>query len=364
MPPKPLPAIAAIEPYKGGESTLPGIAKPIKLASNENPFGPSPKAKAAFVAAAEKLHLYPEGTAGILREALAAKHGLDAERIVCGAGSDEVFFLLSRAFLEPGDEIVTPQHSFSIYGIASKQSGAIVREAVAGPPANNALTANVDAMLQAVNAKTKIVFIANPNNPTGTYLPATEIARLHAALPENVLLVIDAAYAEYVCKADYSSGFELVEANENVIVTRTFSKIYGMASARLGWCYGPPQVIDALNRTRGPFNISVPGMLAGVAAVEDDAFLEMSVAHNEHELPRVTAALEAIGIDVTPSVGNFVLAHFAPGKAAEADAFLRKRGYIVRGMKGYGLPDALRISIGTTEQNDGALAVLREFMAQ
>lgn len=363
MPPKPLPAIAQIEPYKGGESVLPGIEKPIKLASNENPFGPSPKAKAAFIAAAEKLHLYPEGSARILREALAAKHGLDAERIVCGAGSDEVFFLLSRAFLEPGDEIVNPQHSFSIYAIASKQSGAIVREAVAGPPANNALTANVDAMLAAVTPKTKIVFIANPNNPTGTYLPATEIGRLHAGLPENVLLVIDAAYAEYVRKADYSSGFELVEANQNVIVTRTFSKIYGMASARLGWAYGPAQVIDALNRTRGPFNISVPGMLAGVAAVEDDDFLDMSVAHNERELPRVTAALEAIGIEVTPSVGNFVLAHFAPGKAAEADAFLRKRGYIVRGMKGYGLPDALRISIGTTEQNDGALAVLKEFMA-
>jgi histidinol-phosphate aminotransferase len=357
MAPKPLPAIAAIEPYRGGESVLPGIAKPTKLASNENPFGPSPKAKAAFAAAAEKLHLYPEGSARILREAIAARYGLDAARIICGAGSDEIFFLLARAFLEPGDEIVVPEHSFSIYAIAAQQSGAIVRVAPAG------MTADVDEVLALVTPRTKIVFLANPNNPTGTYLSFAEVNRLHAGLPDDVLLVIDAAYAEYVRRNDYSSGLELAAETENVIMTRTFSKIYGMASARLGWGYGPPVVIDALNRTRGPFNISVPGMMAGVAAIEDQEFLEKSVAHNSIELPRVTAALEALGLDVTPSVCNFVLVHFRPGQASEADAHLRKRGFILRGMRGYGLPDALRMSIGTTEQNDGALAALKEFLA-
>ncbi|HWA01039.1 MAG TPA: histidinol-phosphate transaminase [Caulobacterales bacterium] len=356
MAPKPLPAIAAIEPYKGGESVLPGIDKPVKLASNENPFGPSPKAKAAYVAAAEKLHIYPEGSARVLREAIAARYGLDASRIICGAGSDEIFFLLARAFLEPGDEIIVPEHAFSIYAIAAHQSGAVVREAKCG------LTADVDAMLALVTTRTKIVFIANPNNPTGTYLPFAEVRRLQAGLPDDVLLVIDAAYAEYVRRNDYSSGLELAAETENVIMTRTFSKIYGMASARLGWGYGPPVVIEALNKTRGPFNVGVPAMMAGVAAIQDQEFLERSVDHNDAELPRVTEALEAMGLKVTPSVGNFVLVHFTPGKAAEADAHLRKRGYILRAMKGYGLPDALRMTIGTAEQNDGALAALKEFV--
>jgi histidinol-phosphate aminotransferase len=356
MPPKPLPAIAQIEPYRGGESVLPGIEKPIKLASNENPFGPSPKAKAAYIEAAEKLHLYPEGSARKLREAIAGRYGLDAARIICGAGSDEIFFLLARSYLEPGDEIIVPAHAFSIYAIAAQQSGAIVREAAGG------VDMDVDAMLACVSPRTKIVFIANPNNPTGTYLPFSEVRRLHAGLPENVLLVIDAAYAEYVRRNDYSSGLELAAEAENVIMTRTFSKIYGMASARLGWAYGPPTVIDALNRTRGPFNVSTPSMMAGIAAFEDQAFLERSVDHNEVELPRVTRALEAMGLAVTPSVGNFVLVHFAPGKATGADAHLRKRGYILRAMGGYGFPDALRMTIGKVSENDGALAALKEFM--
>lgn len=354
---KPLPAILEIEPYKGGENTLPGIDKPVKLASNENPFGPSPKALAAYADAAQKLNIYPEGTAKKLREAIAARYGLDPARIICGAGSDEIFFLLTRAFLAPGDEMITNQHAFGIYKIAAQQSGAHTVFAT-----DRDLTANVDSMLAAVTPRTKMLMLANPNNPTGTYLPFAEIRRLHAGLPDDVLLVVDAAYAEYVRRNDYSPGLELAAETENVIMTRTFSKIYGLAAARLGWAYGPPAVIDALNRTRGPFNIGTPAMMAGIAALEDQDFTEKSAAHNLAELERVTKALEAMGLKVTPSVGNFVLVHFKPGQAAGADAHLRKRGYILRMMKGYGFPDAMRFTIGLTEQNTGALAALKEFL--
>jgi histidinol-phosphate aminotransferase len=357
MPIEPLPAIREIEPYVGGASTLPGIAKPIKLASNENAFGSSPRAREAYGAAVAKLHLYPEGSARALREAIAQRYGLDAARIVCGAGSDEIFFLLARCFLEPGDEIVVSQHSFSIYAIAAHQSGAIVRAAP-----DRGLEADVDAILASVNARTKIVFIANPNNPTGTYLPYADVRRLHAGLSDNVLLVLDAAYAEYVRRNDYSAGLELAAESENVIMTRTFSKIYGLAALRVGWGYGPPVVIEALNKARGPFNVSIPAQEAAIAALGDEAFTAKSVEHNERELPRVTAALKGMGLSVTPSVCNFVLVHFAPGRAADADAHLRAKGYILRALRSYGLPDAMRMTLGTTEQNDGALTALAEFM--
>jgi histidinol-phosphate aminotransferase len=359
MPIQPLPAIRNIEPYVGGASTLPGFDRPVKLASNENALGSSPRARAAFAAASERLHIYPEGSARKLREAIAARFGVDAARIVCGAGSDEIFFLLARAFLEPGDEIVVSEHSFSIYAIAARQSGALVRAAP-----DRGLDVDVDAMLASVNARTKIVFVANPNNPTGAYLPYEEVRRLHAGLPDNVLLVLDAAYAEFVRRNDYSAGLELAAENENVIMTRTFSKIHGLAALRVGWGFGPPVVIDALNRTRGPFNVSIPAMEAAIAALEDQDFAQRSADYNAAELPRVTAALEAMGIRVTPSVCNFVLAHFAPGEAAKADAHLRAQGYILRPLRSYGLPDALRMTIGTAEQNDGALAALRDLMAQ
>lgn len=361
MAPKALPSILEIEPYKPGDSKVAGVAHPIKLASNENPFGPSPKARAAYEAAASKLEVYPDGAASALREAIAARYGLDPSRIICGAGSDEIFFMLGRAYLAAGDEIVQSQHAFSIYKIVAQQSAALTRTA-----ANDGLTASVDTMLAAVGPRTKLVFLDNPNNPTGTYLPFSEVRRLHASLPPHVLLVIDAAYAEYVRKNDYSSGLELASESENVIMTRTFSKVYGMAAARLGWGYGPASVIDALNRVRAPFNCSGPAQAAGVAAIADAAFVDKSVAHNEVELPRVTEALRALGIEVTPSVGNFVLAHFAPEgarTAAAADAFLRARGLIVRRVGVYGLPNGLRITIGTRAQNDQLIGALRDFMA-
>lgn len=359
MAPRPLPGILDIQPYKGGEATIPGIARPVKLASNENPLGASEAAVRAFQEAAAYINIYPEGGATILREAIARRYGLDAGRIVCGAGSDEIFALLGRGYLEPGDEIVQSQYAFLIYAIVAKAAGAAVRVA----PDRN-YTVDVDAMLACVTPKTKLVFIANPNNPTGTYLPVSEMRRLHAGLPENVLLVIDAAYAEYVRRNDYSAGVELVSEYDNVIMTRTFSKIHGLAAIRLGWAYGPASVIDVLNRVRLPFNVNTPAMRAGVAALEDAAFAERSADHNVAELARVDGELRRLGYDVTPSVGNFVLIHFPPGRAAAADAFLRARGYIARPLKAYGLPDALRLTIGRTDDNTGVLAAFADFARQ
>jgi histidinol-phosphate aminotransferase len=357
MPVQPLPAVLEIAPYKGGESTLPGIAKPIKLASNENPLGASPAVAPALAAAAEKLALYPEGSCKALRGAIAARYGIDAERIVCGAGSDEIFQLLARAFLAPGDEIVQTEHAFLVYRLVAQQSAAIVRSA----PDRN-LTADVDAMLALVGPRTRIVFLANPNNPTGTYLPFSEVRRLHAGLPDTVLLVIDAAYAEYVNRNDYSSGLELAAEFDNVLMTRTFSKIHGLAALRVGWAFGPPSVIDALNRVRGPFNVSSVAQAAAIAAIEDADFPERCAALNADELERVSVRLTELGVRVTPSVGNFVLAHFPPGQAPEIDAGLRKRGLIVRGVAAYGLPDALRISIGAPDENDALLAAMGDIL--
>lgn len=356
MAPRPLPGILDIHPYKGGEATLPGIAKPVKLASNENPFGASEKALRAFANAACSINIYPEGGATALRAAIAKRYGLNPERIVCGAGSDEIFALLGRAYLAPGDEIVQSQYAFLIYAIVAKTAGADVRTAP-----DKGFTVDVDAMLSLVTPRTKLVFLANPNNPTGTYLPAEEVRRLHAGLPPDVLLVIDAAYAEYVRRNDYAAGVELVSEFNNVIMTRTFSKIHGLAAIRLGWAYGPQPVIDVLNRVRLPFNVNTPAMLAGIAALEDTDFAERSAEHNARELNRVTEKLTKLGYEVTASVANFVLIHFPPGKAEQVDAFLRTRGYITRSVKAYGLPDALRLSIGSVEDNDGVLSAFADF---
>ena len=350
-----LPQILEITPYKGGDK-VPGAHK---LSSNENPLGCSPAARAAAIAAADQMQIYPDGAAKKLRHALGAKYGIDAERIVCGSGSDEIFQLLGRAYLQPGDEIIQSEHAFLVYRLVAQQSGAVTIDA----PEKN-LTTDVDAILERVTPNTKIVFIANPNNPTGSYIPYEEVKRLHAGLRDDILLVLDGAYAEYVRKNDYSSGMELAGEAPNVLMTRTFSKIHGLAALRLGWAYGPASVIDALNRTRGPFNVNALALEAGVAALNDDAFMAASADHNEAELARVETALQAAGLQTYPSVGNFILIRFASeAQAEQADAFLRERGLIIRGMKAYRLPDCLRLSIGTKAQNDAVIAAFEDFAA-
>src|SRR5436190_23079089 len=298
--PVPGPGILDIAPYVGGESKVAGIARPIRLASNESALGPSPKAIAAYRALADDIHRYPDGSAAELREVLGRHHGLDPERIVCGSGSDELIGLLLRAYAKEGDEVLYSRHGFLMYPIGAKSVGATP---VAVP--ERELTADVDGILARVTERTRIVFIANPNNPTGTYLSADEMARLLAGLPPNVVLAIDAAYAEFVNRNDYEPGIALVNRASNVVMLRTFSKIYALAGLRLGWAYCPPAIADVLNRIRGRFKVTAPALAAGVAAVEDVAALERAHAHNERWLGWFSERLAALGIPLTPSVGNF-----------------------------------------------------------
>jgi len=359
--PQPNPGILDIAAYVPGESTLASGLKPIKLSSNETPLGASPAAIAAFKAEADHLALYPDGNSTALRKAIGRVYGLDADRIVCGAGSDEILNLIANAYLGPGDEGIITAHGFLVYKIAIMGNGATP---VVAPERD--LTADVDAILARVTPKTRVVFIANPNNPTGTYIPIDEVRRLRAGLPGHVLLVLDAAYCEYVRRNDYEAGLELVATTENTVMTRTFSKIHGLAALRLGWAYCPATVADALNRIRGPFNVSAPAIAAGVAAIEDRAHQEKAQAHNDRWLPWLTNEIEKAGIKVTPSVGNFVLVHFAdaPGRdVAAADAALKAAGIIVRRMASYGLPNALRITIGTEDENRAVAKALTGFAA-
>ncbi len=359
--PMPRPGILDIEAYVPGKSAAPAGTKLVKLSSNETPLGPSPKAIEAFKALAGKLELYPDGSATKLREAIGAKYGLDPARLICGSGSDELLSLVTNAYVGPGDEGVYSAYGFLVYKIAITAAGG---QPVAVPEKN--LTADVDALLAAVTPRTKILYLANPNNPTGTYLPFDEVKRLQAGLPPHVLLVLDAAYAEYVRRNDYASGLELVATCDNVVMTRTFSKIHGLANLRLGWMYGPAHVIDALNRIRGPFNVNGAALEAGAAAIGDDAHVGKAIDHNERWLPWLTHELARLGIEVTPSVGNFLLLHFpgADGRTAPAaDAFLTARGLILRRMDAYGLPGALRLTIGDEAANRAVVAALADFMA-
>jgi histidinol-phosphate aminotransferase len=358
--PVPRPGILDIEAYVPGKSAAPAGVKLHKLSSNETPLGASPNAIAAYTALAGKLELYPDGSATRLREAIAGRYGLDPARILCGTGSDELLQMLTKAYLGEGDEGIFTEHGFLVYRIAILAAGGtpvVVKE--------TNLTADVDAILAAVTPATKIVFLANPNNPTGTYIPFDEVKRLHAGLPPHVLLVLDAAYAEYVRRNDYAAGLELVAESENVVMTRTFSKIYGLANLRLGWLYGPAHLVDALNRIRGPFNVNGAAIEAGAVAIADEAHLAAAIEHNDTWLAWTTAELEKLGLTITPSVGNFILIHFppTPGRTAkEADAFLTRRGLILRSVAAYGLPDALRLTIGSEEANRLVVAALGEFL--
>jgi histidinol-phosphate aminotransferase len=351
MKPVPRPGILDVAAYVGGEHSLPGVNRVIRLASNENPLGPSEKAMTAYRNLAPDLNRYPDGGAVSLRRALGAAYGIDPALIVCGAGSDELIGLLVRSFAGVGDEVLYSRHGFLMYAISARTVGAVP---VTAPEQN--LCANVDALLAHVTPRTKLLFLANPNNPTGSWLPAAEVARLRRGLPENVLLVIDAAYAEYMDEAGYEPGTALVEGNDNVVMTRTFSKIHGLASLRIGWAYCPPAIADVLNRVRGPFNVSAPALAAAEAALADTAHVEHSRSHNAKWRQWFLDRLAGLGFQTWPSGGNFVLVRFPD--VDEAVRQLNGRGVIPRRMAPYGLPDCLRITIGSGEDMEAVAEAL------
>ena len=360
--PQPKPGVMNLPIYVPGKSGVKGAARVIKLSSNEAALGPSPKAIAAYNDIASSLDRYPEVDAGEMREALGKAHGLDPARIICGSGSDELILLLCRAYAGPGDEVVHSRHGFLMYDIYTRSVGATP---VAAPERN--LTADVDALLAAVTDKTKILFLANPNNPTGTYIPGSEVARLRAGLREDIVLAVDDAYAEYVEAADYQNGTQLASTTPNTITLRTFSKIYGLAALRLGWAFGPAAIIDALQRMRSPFNVSRAALAAGVAAVADQAHVAKQRAHNSRWQRVALQRLRGLGLTVPDTQGNFVLPQFSktPGlTAADADAFLQSKGIVVRRVDGYGLSEYLRITLGTDEEMEITLDAIAEFLSR
>jgi histidinol-phosphate aminotransferase len=360
--PEPRAGVLEIEPYMPGGNATPRGATVFKLSSNETPLGPSLNAVCAYHETAKRLAVYPDGSGAALRAVIGRAYALNPALIVCGAGSDELLNLLAHAFLGPGDEAIHTVHGFLVFRTATLSAGGWP---VVVPESN--YTADVDAILSAVTPRTKIVFLANPNNPTGTYLPFEEIKRLRRHLAPEVLLVLDAAYAEYVGRDDYKSGIELVESADNVVMCRTFSKIYGLAALRLGWLYGPAHVVDALNRIRGPFNVSQRAIAAGVAAMTDVAHIETAAKHNARWLPWLAQEIGKLGLTATPSVANFLLIHFpiAAGRTAvEADVFLCARGLILRRLEAFRLPNALRLSVGTEAANRRVIAALSSFMGR
>ena len=357
--PVPRSGILDIDLYVPGGSKAAAGKKLYKLSSNETPLGPSPRALEAYARVASKLELYPDGSSTELRQAIAETHGLNVDRVLCGNGSDELLHLLAECYLSPGDEAIYSEHGFLVYRISILAAGAspvVAKE--------TAYTTDVEAILAAVTPRTRMVFLANPNNPTGTYIPMAEVRRLHAGLPGNVLLVLDAAYAEYVRRNDYESGVELVASADNVVMTRTFSKIHGLAALRIGWLYGPKAVVDVLERVRGPFNLNAAAIAAGAAAMRDRAFVEAAVEHNLRWSAWLTAELGKLGLTVTASVANFLLVHFPKeGKTADAaDKALLAEGVVVRKVGGYGLPNALRMTVGSEEACHRLIEVLTRFM--
>lgn len=354
---RPRSEILDIHPYTPGISKIEGVNRVIKLSANEGAFGPPPGVAAAVASLAESFHRYPDGEAAALRQAIGARFGLDPANITCGAGSDDMLYLLCHIFGGAGTELIMTAHGFSIFEIAGRLAGCRVIKV----PEHNRTT-DVDAILAAVTPATRLVFVANPNNPTGTFIPTAETERLRRNLPPEVVLVLDAAYAEYVDRPDYDPGVRLVESTPNTVMTRTFSKIFGLGGLRLGWAYSPPAIVDLLNRARSPFNVSLAAHDAGIAALAAPGWIEQSRAHNNAERARMTKALHDAGIAITPSVTNFILADFGnAGRAEAADAHLRRRGLIVRRVGGYGLPQCLRITVGLAEENDLLIEALTDF---
>ena len=349
-----------IIPYKPGKATVEGVEHPVKLSANENILGCSEAARAAYLEAAGHLALYPDGRGQILRAAVAEHYRLEPERLILGCGTDEIFALLNQTFLTPGDNIVQGEYGFGAYGIGARANQAEVRCA---PEPRHRI--DVDALLEVADARTRLLFIANPANPTGTFVTGDEIRRLHERLSPEVVLVLDGAYAEFNTDPTFDDGLDLARSAENVVVTHTFSKIHGLASLRVGWAYAPAQVADAIDRIRLPFNTSIAGQLAAVAALGDRDFQERSLAHVERWRPWLAQQLGGLGLEVTPSAANFVLIGFptTPGKtAAEAETFLARRGYILRGVANYGLPNHLRLTIGLEEHNRAVVDALADFL--
>ena len=353
--PTPKPGIMEISPYVGGKSKADGAQRVIKLSSNENPWGPSPKATAAYAALAPELNRYPDGGHGALRSAISDVTGFAENELICGSGSDELLGMTVHAYAGAGDEVLFTEHGFLMYRIYTLGNGATP---VVAPETN--LTADIDALLKAVTPRTKILFLANPNNPTGTVVPFSEVKRLRAALREDIILGLDAAYAEYLDHSDYDAGHSLVAEGSNTIVFHTFSKIYGLPGLRLGWAHAPAAIIDVLNRVRSPFNVNSPALAAGITAIRDQDYVQKMRELNRKELARVSDAIRAYGYNVVPSVTNFILVHFGKGASA-ANQHLMNRGLIVREVGNYGLPEFLRISIGTEEENGLLIDALAEF---
>ena len=337
---RPQPGILDIALYQGGQSHVAGVSNAVKLSSNENPFGASDRTKEAFQRAVHTLHRYPSTDHAALRGAIAEVYGLDARRILCGAGSDEIITFLCQAYAGPGDEVIHTEHGFLMYAISSRAVGATP---VSVPERER--TTDVDAILAACTERTKLVFLANPNNPTGTMIGQGEIARLAGGLPPQALLVLDGAYAEYV--AGYDGGAALVDSRDNVVMTRTFSKIFGLGGLRIGWGYGPAHVIDVLNRIRGPFNLSTAALDAAEAAVRDQDWVAKCRSENTRMRAWLAETLAEFGVPSDTSTANFILARFQSETEAQAcDSFLKERGLIVRQVASYGLPHCLRITVG------------------
>jgi histidinol-phosphate aminotransferase len=362
--PQAKPWINAIDPYVPGKAKSGSGKVAVKLSANESPLGPSPKAVAAMQAVMAQGHRYPDGASTALRDKIAALHGLDPARVICGTGSDEILQLTAQAYASVGDEVLYSRNSFMVYPIAARRCGATPVEAT-----DSDYTGNVDALLGAVTDRTRVVYIANPNNPTGTLMPAADIHRLHAGLPSSVLLVLDGAYAEYVDGAAYESGLDLAKTADNVLHTRTFSKIYGLAAERVGWGTAAQPIIDTLNRIRAPFNVTSAGSAGAIAALEDQAWIAAAKKHNDIWLPWFNAQIAQLGnfgLRAIPSAANFLLIEFAdtgPLSAEAANSYLQEQGFILRWLPGQGLGHCLRLTIGTDDENRAVMAALSAFCA-
>jgi histidinol-phosphate aminotransferase len=348
--PTPRPNLRTLRPYQAAGGFVPRH----NLSANESCLGTSPAAIEAAAAAARGLHLYPDGGCGSLRAAIAERYGIDAAAIACGTGSEELISLLVQAYAAPGEEVLFSQYAFIKYELATRAHGAVPVKAP-----ETRFTASVDALLAAVTPRTRIVFLANPNNPTGTYLPAAEVQRLRDGLREDIVLAVDAAYAEYVTQEDYADGLALARATPNTLMLRTFSKIHGLAGARLGWGFGAPALIETLNKVRDVFNVSAVAQAAGAAAIRDVEHERRAREHNAQWLGWLAARLTELGIEVIPSTGNFVMVRFADGQACRAaNAVLAAAGILVMPLDGYGLPEALRITVGTALANEAVVQAL------